>query len=63
MLHPGTRVRRFEEKAAFKPPPDLESLPTPDYAAQDVIKKQDVLDLTSKMHLDGTLDWTPPPGE
>ena len=63
ILHPGARVHRFEEKAAFKPLAGLESFPTPEYTAQDVIQKSEVVDLTSKMHPDGTLDWTPPPGE
>ena len=53
----------LKRKPPSSPLPDLESLPTPDYAAHDVIKKQDVLDLTSKMHAGGTLDWTPPPGQ
>ena len=28
-----------------------------------VIEKSDVIDLTGKMHPDGTLDWTPPAGD
>ena len=28
----------------------------------DAVAKADVVDLTSKMHPDGTLDWTPPAG-
>ena len=31
-------------------------------AANDVIHKSDILDLTSKMSPDGTLNWTPPAG-
>ncbi len=61
-LHPGARVNRFEEKAAFTPVPDLYGFATPAVAAEDVIAKSDVIDLTSKMHADGTLDWTPPAG-
>ena len=30
--------------------------------AADAIRKADVIDLTSKMRADGTLDWTPPAG-
>ena len=30
---------------------------------QDAIAKSDVIDLTSKMSADGTLDWTPPAGD
>ena len=62
VLHPGARVNRFEEKAAFVPVPDLYEFATPSYPASDVVAKSDVTDLTSKMRPDGTLDWTPPPG-
>jgi hypothetical protein len=62
-LHPGARVNRFEEKAAFVPMPDLYPFATPPYAAADAVSKTDVVDLTSKLHPDGTLDWTPPPGQ
>ncbi|HEV2486924.1 MAG TPA: glycosyl hydrolase [Terracidiphilus sp.] len=61
-LHPGARVNRFEEKAAFTPEPDLYGFATPAVAASDAVAKSDVIDLTSKMHPDGTLDWTPPAG-
>ncbi len=63
VLHPGARVNRFEEKAAFDPMPDLYSLATPEFAPQDAIRKSDVIDLTGKMRSDGTLNWTPPAGE
>ena len=62
VLHPGARVNRFEEKAAFNPLPDLYQFATPAVSPQDVIKTSQVIDLTGKMHPDGTLDWTPPPG-
>ncbi len=61
-LHPGARVNRFEEKAAFTPVPDLYQFATPPVAADEAVSKSDVVDLTSKMHPDGTLDWTPPSG-
>lgn len=61
-LHPGARVNRFEEKAAFVPVPDLYEYATGPVPPSEVVKKADVIDLTSKMHPDGTLDWTPPPG-
>ncbi len=61
-LHPGARVNRFEEKAAFTPEPDLYGFATPAVSPNDAVAKSDVIDLTSKMHPDGTLDWTPPPG-
>jgi len=52
----------FEEKAGFTPKPDLYSFATPNFAPADTIAKSDVIDLTSKMRQDGTLDWTPPDG-
>ena len=60
VLHPGAWVNRFEEKAAFAATPDLYAFATP--AAQDAVRKADVVDLTSKMRPDRTLDWTPPAG-
>jgi len=61
-LYAGARVNRFEEKAAFVAAPDLYPFATPAAAAGDAIHKEEVIDLTSKMHRDGTLDWTPPAG-
>jgi hypothetical protein len=62
-LRPGARVNRFEEKAAFASASDLYSFTSPPVAAADAIAKSDVIDLTSKMQADGTLDWTPPAGD
>ncbi|MGA8043278.1 MAG: glycosyl hydrolase [Terracidiphilus sp.] len=63
VLHAGARVNEFEEKAAFTPEPDLYSLATPHVDLREAIQSSDVIDLTSKMHPDGTLDWTPPAGQ
>jgi hypothetical protein len=63
VLHAGARVTRFEEKAAFVPLAGLPDLGTPAIAPADAVRKSDVLDLTSKMGSDGSLDWTPPPGQ
>jgi hypothetical protein len=62
-LHPGARVNRFEEKAAFVPVPDLYADATQPDPSADPVSSASVIDLTSKVHGDGTLDWTPPPGE
>jgi hypothetical protein len=62
VLHPGARVSRFEEKAGFANLLSFEDFATPPIAAADTIHKSDIVDLTSKMHSDGTLDWTPPSG-
>ena len=61
-LHAGARVNRFEEKAAFTPVPDVYGFATPAVAGSEAVSKSDVVDLTSKMRPDGTLDWTPPAG-
>jgi len=60
VLHSGARVNRFEDKAGFEPMPDLYGFATPEVATADSIRESDVVDLTSKMRPDGTLDWTPP---
>jgi hypothetical protein len=61
-LYTGARVNRFEEKAGFTAATGLYALATPAVPAEAAIRKGDVLDLTSKMRPDGTLDWTPPAG-
>jgi hypothetical protein len=63
VLHTGPRVNRFEEKAAFAILPELYSLATPEVAAEIAVSKSSVVDLTSRMQPDGTLDWTPPAGQ
>jgi hypothetical protein len=62
VLHPGARVSRFEEKAGFANLLSFESFATPPVAASDAIRKDDIVDLTSKMRPDGALDWMPPQG-
>ena len=63
VLHPDPRVNHFEEKAAFVAAPDLYKYATPQIDGTPAIRKSDVIDLTSKMGPDGTLDWTPPAGK
>jgi hypothetical protein len=63
VLHGGARVDHFEEKAAFVPEEDLYGFATPAVPAVDAVQKSEVIDLTSKMHPDGTLEWTPPAGD
>jgi len=62
VLHTGARVHRFEEKAAFATLGVLSEFPTPPVAPDDAVRKGDVVDLTTRMRPDGTLDWTPPAG-
>ena len=64
VLHTGARVNRFEEKAAFVPLAGLTGFATPPVARRRrACARASVVDLTSKMGRDGTLDWTPPPGK
>ena len=62
VLHPDARISRFEEKAGFANLLSFDPYPTPPVATDHCIRKADIVDLTSNMRPDGTLDWTPPPG-
>ena len=62
-LFPIARINRFEEKAAFATATDLYSAPTPAVKANEVVKKDEVINLTSSMNPDGTIEWTPPKGK
>lgn len=63
-LHTSGWVNRLEEKtAAFSTPADTYKMTTPAVAVDAVVHKRDVIDLTSKMESDGTLNWTPPAGK
>ena len=61
-LYTSPRVNRVEDKAAFSTAINLGASPTPASASGDAIRKSDIVDLTSRMRPDGSLDWTPPPG-
>jgi hypothetical protein len=63
VLHTVARVNHFEEKAAFSTATNLYTLPTPSVPVDEVVKKADVIDITSMMNSDGILTWTPPAGE
>jgi len=63
VLHPGARVNRWQDKAAFTTEPNLYVLATPGVDPSQAISKGDVIDLTAKMRPDGTLNWTPPAGD
>jgi len=62
LLHTVPRVHRFEEKAGFAATAGIFGPPTPSVQSSDVIKKNEIIDLTSKMSADGMLEWTPPEG-
>jgi len=63
VLHTVARVNRFEDKAGFNSVGRLDTLATPPIQARDAIRKDDIIDLTSKMSPDGKLNWTPPDGQ
>jgi hypothetical protein len=63
VLSPVPLVNHWQDKAAFTTASDLYDWPTPAVEATEAIAKSDVIDLTSRMHPDGTLDWTPPQGQ
>jgi hypothetical protein len=62
VLHTEPVVNRFEEKAGFATVADYYAVATPEIDRSLVARPGDVVDLTSKMRSDGTLDWTPPSG-
>ncbi len=62
VLHAGARAHRWEEKAGFSFLFEYESVPTPAVPRETVVRRTDILDLTSRMRPDGSLDWDIPPG-
>lgn len=62
-LSPDTPVNRFEEKAGYALLPDYYAVETPSTSGEGALDPSAVVDLTSRMSPDGTLHWTPPPGE
>lgn len=62
VLHSKPRVERFERKAGYFLDAGVDSHPTRRVDARDVIRPDDVIDLTGKFRADGTLAWTLPPG-
>ncbi|WP_153798541.1 glycosyl hydrolase [Foetidibacter luteolus] len=60
-LHAADVINRFEEKAAFAPVGDLYAKASA--STNDVVATGDIIDLTGKLGIDGTLNWTAPEGE
>ena len=56
VLHNTDRIDQFEDKAGFTPWKEDTKSFMPQNA--DAIPQEDVIDLTSKMKADGSLDWT-----
>jgi hypothetical protein len=61
-LHADARVNRFEDKAGFSSRQILDEDDTRTVNSTDVVRPSDIVDLTKRMHSDGSLVWTPPPG-
>ena len=62
-FYSGPRVNHWQEKAAFANMLEYDTVPTPSVPASEAIRRRDVIDLTSKMRKDGTLDWDVPAGK
>lgn len=62
-LESGARVDRFETKAGFEPTLGTASSTPPPAAPDGVIPSAGIVNLTSHMRPDGTLDWMPPKGK
>ena len=61
-LHAAPRINRFEDKAGFSNRAIASSEDTLAIDGKDAISRNDVIDLTSKLRPDDTLDWIAPPG-
>jgi len=61
-LQPGARVNRWEDKAGFNFLFEYDGTETPASGPGAAIKKADIIDLTTKLAVDGTLTWDAPAG-
>jgi hypothetical protein len=61
-LHSGGRVNRFESKAGFTSTVNFSLIRTPRITHDSIVRADQVIDLTNRLHPDGTLDWNPPAG-
>ena len=62
-LHTGARINRWEDKAGFYHLFNYDPVASEEVSPSSVIAPSAVIDLTSKMLPDGTLEWKVPPGE
>jgi hypothetical protein len=58
----GPRVTQWQGKAAYGNTSDYSTIATPPVEKSDVVRRGDVIDLTSQMHPDGSLEWEVPAG-
>jgi len=62
-FHAGATVNEFEKKAGFAIARDNYAIAARDAVTPgSAVKPAEVMDITSRMHADGNLDWDPPPG-
>ena len=61
VLHGAPMINAWESKAGFQVSHDYYALATP--AERSALRTSDVVDLTSKLRADGSLDWTAPRGQ
>ncbi len=61
-FHSGPRVNHWQEKAAFGNMMEFATAATPAVPANETVGRRNVIDLTSKMGKDGSLDWDVPEG-
>ena len=62
ILQTGGRVNRWEDKAGFFHLFDYGPAASPEVAAGSAINPTGIIDLTSKLNADGTLNWVVPEG-
>ncbi len=62
-LHTEPRINRWEEKAGFRHLFEYESVPTPYYPSDEVIHKNELVNLTSNLDKQGKLIWQIPEGK
>ncbi len=63
VLHAGARVHRWEDKAGFSLLFEYESSPTPAVPSDAAIGRTGIVNLTSKMAGNGSLEWDVPAGK
>jgi hypothetical protein len=63
VLHATPRVHRFEDKAGFGLAPDYYAIASPAVDPKLAVDPKEVVDLTSRMKPDGSLEWNAPEGQ
>lgn len=62
-LFGDSQVDRFEFKTGFAMADDYYAIASAPATSGSIVHSRDVVDLTGRMRADGTLAWTPPPGD